>query len=65
VANSYDVAAKRCTGYSWPTSGVVAIITAFGWIMSFIAIGHRTRFGRGGARCEGASDHHPVWAMVL
>jgi endonuclease/exonuclease/phosphatase family metal-dependent hydrolase len=64
--NSYDVAGEALhRGYSWPTSGVVAshhglrldhvLYRGLGTAPDSAAVVHDVR---------GASDHHPVWAMV-
>jgi len=64
--NSYDVAGEALSrGYSWPTSGVAAshhglrldhvLYRGLGTSPDSAAVVHDVR---------GASDHHPVWAMV-
>ena len=64
--NSYEVAGEALSrGYSWPTSGVVAshhglrldhvLYRGLGTAPDSADVVHDVR---------GASDHHPVWAMV-
>jgi endonuclease/exonuclease/phosphatase family metal-dependent hydrolase len=64
--NSYEVAGEALSrGYSWPTSGVVAkpsrpsagscLYRGLGTAPDSASVVHDVR---------GASDHHPVWAMV-